>query len=354
MPEPGWRHEVYRYRDIELTPAFLARARLRPSEARSLRAHPYASAEDAAGVLLVRGERTVGAIRLIPGRVRIGERDHALSWTSSWEFVGAPEDSPGAGLLVVRSLSEAPSIAVCGVSDRSREIFRYARFDEVRLPRRATLLRSRPFLRRRMPDAIARAAAVVIDRALLAVRRARWRRVLRAAGELSLERVERFDERVDRVDALSRGPLWFPRDHRELNWVLERPWSEDPAYRYRAFLLRRGRDIAGYALARLKPVDGGTLGSFLRVGLAAVDAVTARALVAHVARALEREGADTIELCSTRTWLLRAADDLGMSARGGIEVMTRFGAAAAGDLERHGLRAADMEADLGEGDLMFF
>ena len=346
----GWTHEVYSYADVRDSEPFLSRARLRPEEARSIGSHPHALPTDLAGVLLVRDGATIGSIRLISGLVRIGQNDHPLSWTSTWEFVGRPEDSPGAGLMIARALEEAGSLAACGLAARSREIFRFLRFEEIVLSRWLLVVRSRPLLARRLPRVLASALSLPVDMAL-------WSRRRLAQGSsadgLMLERIARFDERMDAIDVASRGPLWFPRDHRELNWAIDSPWSTDPSYRYQAFYLRSTAGAVGYALTRMRSIDGANVGSVLRLG-ALPDHATRLALVSLVVDALVAAGSDVVEICSTRAWVTDAARRVGLTHRGGIELMARFAAPAVGAMRDHGIAFTEAEADLGEGDLLFF
>lgn len=342
-----WRHEVYRYGDLAETEEFQARARLTIEEVRSLRAHPYARPSDPAGLLLRRGDVTVGAIRLITGRVRIGASEHRIAWTSTWEFTGEREDSPGAALLIARALQEAGSVAACGVATRARQILSRLRFDEVALPRWILVVRTRPFFTRR--GAALPLLAPAGDAALRVLRACR--RTSRTQG-LALHVVKTFDARVDAVDEAQRGPLWFPRNHLELNWAIRHPWSTDASYLYRAYQLSAGDQLVAFALARERTIDGVRVGSILRCGARTADA--GRELVAAVSSALIAAGVDMVELCSTRAWVNDAARACGMLRRGRIEIMARLSGEAAVALQAEGNSLADADADLGEGDIMFF
>lgn len=351
----SWQHDVFRYGDIEETAEFLARARLGLAEARSLRRHPYARPEDPAGVLLLRNGVTIGSIRLIPGRVRIGSAEFRVSWASTWKFTGEPSQSVGAGLLLVRALEETESVAVCGVSERSRELFRFARFDQVAMPRRVLVLKSRAVLQRRIGiQPIAHVLAWPLDAALAAARGAAR---LRATGsrDYYLERIERFDQRLDDVDGESRGALWFPRDHREMNWALDHPWFSSDEYRYQAFYLhRRTSGVVGYALARVRTIDGSRIASLLRAAIRPDCAPGSLTLLVGLVSAASKEDADALEVCTTNRLLRREAARSGMITRGAVDLMARLGRGPTRALHELGLKFSDLEADLGEGDLLFF
>lgn len=350
-----WQHEVFRYGDIEETAEFCARARLGLAEARSLRSHPYAQPDDPAGVLLRCDGVTVGSIRLIPGRVRIGSADFGVSWTSTWEFTGERGESVGAGLLLVRALEEAGSVAVCGVSDRSRDLFRFARFDHVVVPRHVLIFKSRAVLERRIGiRSVARALALPLDAAFAAARAAAR---FRAAGrrDYHLERIDRFDPKLDEVDAESRGPLWFPRDYREINWALDHPWFPPDEYRYQAFYLhRRMSGVIGYALTRVRTIDGSRIASLLRAAIRPDCAPGSLALLVGLASAAFEEHADALEVCTTNRRLRREAAGLGMIARGSVDLMGRLGHGPTRALQELGSKFSEFDADYGEGDLLFF
>lgn len=349
------RIHVYRYGDLEPTAALCARAGLTPLQAASLRAHPYARPEDAAVLVLLRGEETMGRFGLIPGRMRIGEREFRLSWSSDW-YARDRRNRAGGALLLLQALREAGSLGSCGLSSIARQVLAAARFDIVPLPRRVFVLRSEPFWRQHVAAPVARALGVPSD---VLLRLARTGSRLRTSGwrrSFTLEQVERFGAPVDEVERASRGACWFPRDHRELNWALELPWFAPPARdRYRAFHLRAtgSATIAGYALARVHSYGAVVVGSLLRSAVRPEAAGGVEALVALTLEALGDDGVHLVDICTSNRPLLGAAARAGMLAHGHVELACRFAAAPADALRALGAALGDFEADMGEGDMLF-
>jgi hypothetical protein len=352
--DDAFRVSVLTYGQLEESAAFAERSGLSLAQLRSLRAHPYAKPTDPARLVLLRGERRAAHMGMIPGRMRLGADEHRLFWGSAnWEFDGEARNRAGAGLLLLIAMKEAGTFAGCGPSDFSRPILARARFDFLRMPRRALLLRSRAFLARRLqlPRA-ASALATLADpliRGLGSLRRQRWNR----AGNFRLEPVARFDTVVDEIDLQMRGQCWFPRDHRELNWALAHPWLGPEEAQHRAFLLRSGGQPCGYVLARTRRFEGLHLGSLLRGGVRKDVPGAARALVAGLVDALDDLRVDIADVCTSNRLLLSAAAELGMLERRHLDIACKFGPEAGAALRRLGATLADFDADMGEGDVIF-
>lgn len=319
--------------------------------AESLRRHPYASPDDVAFLLLISesGQR-VARFGLIPGLLTLASVDRRVQWGSEYESSGEARHAAAVGLLLLRAMAVAGSLCGCGPSARSRPLLEAARSGFIPLERRATLIRSATFLRRRAPDIAVRTAAPLVD-ALLAAR-SMWRS--RGRGDHQLVAVDRFDARVDEIERSVRGPAWFPRWHAELNWALEHPWSgAAEGYRHRAFYLDgRSGETIGYAIARVRSIPGATvLGSIMRASVRPIGRAPEELMVGVIS-ALADDGAHVVDLHSNRAAMLGPAVKLGMLRRMGTSIACRFDpstddlVARSGGLER-------IEADMSEGDGIF-
>ncbi len=350
--------EVVRYRDLSATNGFCQRAGLSLEQVRSLQTHPFARADDAAVVLLLRDGRPVGRYGLIPGRVSIAGTEHALSWGSDWRVDDAQRGSAAAGLLLMRAVREAGTLAACGVSDSARPVYNAARFQRLIMPRQILVIHSAPFWRRReRARVLARSLALPVDVALALSRRLARTRAGRPAGlALALDQVERFDDRLNEIDRAARGAFWFPRDARELNWVLAHPWAaRGGTYRYLAFYVRPpgSPTTAGYVLARIRESSGVLVGSLLRFALQRKAAGEAERLLTLIIDTLTDQGVDLVEICTADRDMQRAAVRLGMLRRGLTEIVCKFGSGTQGALRAANGALTDFDADMGEGDVIF-
>jgi hypothetical protein len=351
-----FRVEVVRFRDLQETDACCRRVGLTAEQVRSLRLHPYARPEDPAGLLLLRGDYRAGRMGLLPGRIRIGGTESRVSWGSmGWEVDGDPRNAAGAGLLLLMAVREVGTFLGGGPSESARPVLERGRFEFLRLPRRALLLRSRAFLRRRLRSAAAAGAgAFVLDGLLRGVELARHAySAARWSRRFRLEPVAAFDGRLDEIDAAARGGCCFPRDHHEINWAVRQPWLPAGEYRYHPFYLYGRGGVVGYALARVRGFHGLRLGSLLRAAVRTDAEGAAEALLDLVVGALDDERVDSVDVCTTNRLLLRAARRCGMLPRGGTEIVARFGRDTAATLQGSGATLADFVADLGEGDVIF-
>jgi hypothetical protein len=175
----------------------------------------------------------------------------------------------------------------------------------------------------------------------------RWSRRFR------FEPVDAFDGRLDEIDATARGACCFPRDHHEINWALRQPWLPAGEYRYHPFYLYGRGGAVGYALARVRGFYGLRLGSVLRAAVRPDAGGAAEALLDLVIDALDDERVDSVDMCTTNRYLLRAARRCGMLPRGGTEIVAKLGRDTAAMLRDSGATLADFVADMGEGDVIF-
>jgi hypothetical protein len=349
------RVEVLRRSDLVESAAFAQRSGLTLEQIRSMRAHPHGKPEDCAGFILLRGNTRVARVGVLPGRLALGDRELRVFWGSAnWEYDGDPRNRAGAGLLYLVAIKEAGTFCGSGASDSSRPILSAARFEFLPVPRRVMYLRAAPHLRRRLSSELAigliAAAVTPALRAVAALPRL-TARLLR--GRFRLDSADRFDEQVTEVEARARPRHGFLRDHRELNWVLDHPWVVDGDYRYRAFHLHSSGAIVGYGLLRLRRFAGIQLATIHRCGARADVPLANTALLASLLTAAADEGADLVELSTTRSDLLRAARQVGMIERPALEVACKWGGEPGRVMRASGVRFADFEAFASEGDVIF-
>jgi hypothetical protein len=352
--------DIVRFSDLALTKECCDRMDASIEQVRSLKAHPYARPDDAVAVTLRRDGRQVGRIGLFPGKIQIGEERFPLSWGSGWGFDGDPRNRAAAGLLLIRAFKEAKSLGGFGISEVANPIYRAAKFDLITLPRFILLFRSKAVLTHYVgSEVLARALAIPADAVLALSRRALALGFSRRG--YTVQRIERFDPEVARINALARGPFYFPRDDRELNWVLENPWHGAAAkYGYQAFYVRNDSgSVVGYALARQRffAVAAGfrdlTLGSVLTFAVDPRAEGAGETLFAAVIASLEDSGADAVEVCTLNVNLHVAAKRLGGRRVGELRAGLKLTGDAKRALTARGATLQSFAADMGEGDMIF-
>ena len=267
-----------------------------------------------------------------------------MFWASTWELDSSRAAGSVAGLLLLRAMRETASLGACGVSASASPVYGAARFARLRVPRYVLVVRAAPVLERKLGHRrTARVAAWPFDLAA----RLRQQMPLEARGH-EIRCVDRFDARVDEVDATSRGGSWFVRDHRELNLVLEHPW--DQRNRYIAALLMKGGHVAGYALTRMSLIDGVLTGTVIR---AAALPTALPALLPLLIRELVAQGVALVEFPTAHVDLTAAARATGMRERGFVEFACRFSGSAGIALRKATLSLESLVTDGCEGDMLF-
>lgn len=354
------RVETVSFGELEETGDCCARLGLKTAQVRSLKTHPYAKVSDPAALLLMRGSQRIGRFGFIPGRMKIGEAEYPIFWGSTWEG----ERGAAAGLLLLQAVSAVPNLGACGISEAAMPLYRAARFKIMTMRRRSLLLRSGPFLRRRLGPAVARALSGACDIGLLTMRQASRLWTRQWSLGFSLEAVEQFDASLDEVERSGRGRCWFPRDHREINWAMAFPWISLPDYyRTHGFYLRRQgtSSVAGYALVRIRSLSlaglpeepPAILASLLRFAVRRDIPNGEEALLDLLISWADKHPIDTFEICTSRPRLERFASLAGMIPRGVIELACHFSPAVESALAESGRALSDFEADMGEGDVLF-
>ena len=211
--------------------------------------NPYRSGDDRDMWVCRRDDTIVGQQAAIPFVLQVGAVDHPAAWgidlmvADEWRMRG-----PGPALLTTM-LAEHPIVGVVNMSDAGYALCQGMGFTDLGII--PVYLRPLDLVRAAdlggLPGGARRVAPVAgpllraADTAAVAA--------LRAAG-VRLERVDRFDERVDevwRVATQAGDVMMARRDAQAVAWSIDERPDRDRMQRY--YLVRRGRTL-GYVVLR--------------------------------------------------------------------------------------------------------
>jgi hypothetical protein len=333
-------------------------APLTPQKTKALLENPLSSSDDdPAQIIGLRGDRVIGRLDVIPGRLYANGEPLPCLWAS---YLVVPEQFRNTlmGVSLVLKLQQLhPTVAVCGVSQVALPVYQKLRWQDYPLPRYMLLRRSRPVVEKLIgPGVVGRAAGAAVDfglafqRALMAVTRERG-----VTCEPSQTAPAELEERL----SAARAPLVADRSAAWIEWAVGNAFDDQPQARKGLFLIRdRSRELVGALLLKLRFHETASHRGFRNVMLGSLadwmilrpDRLDLRPVILLAARELSRWGADAMEFCTndepTGRWMKR----WGMRRVGELHLLVR--AAPASPLAKVNIPPAQWQLRPADGDCL--
>lgn len=295
--------------------------------------------DDPVQLVGLQGQRVIGKVDLIVGRLHLGPEMVPTLWTSAY-YVPAPFRTTLIGVMLLLELQRlSATVSTCGVSHMALPILQRLKWSQLSLHRHVVVLRSRSVLNRWLPaTSIAAPASRLVDGAAKAQRMvwsSWWERRLRG---LRCQRVERMGPGLDAALATPADDLVVP--HRSvawINWLLEHRFSGDASFRKELFYVRDCDDqVVGYFAVKSRFHDTASQMGIRNVSLASLGdwaifdpmRLGPDQLVLLAVRTLVGWAPDAIELClepgPVGRWLRR----WGFPRVGALHVLVRASSAS--------------------------
>lgn len=309
-------------------------APLTPHKKAALLANPLSTSDDdPAQIIGLRGDRVVGRLDVIPGRLWVNGEPVPCLWAS---YLVVPEEFRNTlmGVSLVLKLQQMhPTVAVCGVSQVALPVYQKLKWHDVILPRYMLLRRSRAVVEKLVgTGALGKVAGAAVDCGLAFQRLAMAGAQSILAPGISYERAESAPPELEAALPAARAPLAADRSAAWLEWATRNGFDDQPQARKGLYIIRdRGGELLGAFLLKLRFHESASHRGFLNVMLGTLadwmllrpDRLGLPAVVLMAVRELSRWGADAIEVCTDdatvgvwmRRWGMRRVGDLHLLLR---------------------------------------
>jgi hypothetical protein len=298
--------------------------------------------DDPVQLLALVGDRIIGRMDLIPGRLLAAGRPCPVLWGSNLS-VARDYRETGAGLiLILRWQSMSPTVACCGVSHRLVEIYDRLQWLTFAMPRWVMLLRSRPLVQRYLrlgaPSVL---AAAPVDAALRLYNGARWRAARGLTAGLTCREERALPADLDPALRMPGATLASHRSREWIEWLLSNSLVREEVNRRRLFLVHnlRGEVVAYFVVKeRRHPVLSRhrfrdvRLGSLVDWFIFEPARVTVSQIIALAIREMRHFELDAIEICTTHGRAGVLASSLGLHQVGHLRFVLH--ASSASPLQR--------------------
>ncbi len=287
--------------------------------------------DDPAQVIVTLDGRAVARFDMFLGEVFVAGQPVPMLWGSDL-FVDPGFRNRGLGMTVSKGLQDVhPVAAVCGVSARSRPIFRKLQWTDFHLQRHLVIRRSRPVIEKYLPfKPLVSAASILTDLAMAGQRSLlRSRRSQQSQG-LTVERVAAAPESLD--------ARFTPHDYRVsphrsvawLNWLLTHTFEDDADQKTDLFLVKEGSGaVIAYFLTKSRfheeasqhEIKNVTIGSLLDWRIFDEDRVDLFDITMYAVDALIAGGVDVVEICMHDDSVSRRLTQFGVPNVGSLNLM---------------------------------